>query len=48
MDYRGVTIMQGAERIDFGVYNDTERKDLAKKFIDAAEKLLEGLKDETT
>lgn len=44
----GISYTHGDTIINYGVAEDYERKWLARQFIDIAEKLLEGIKDETT
>ena len=44
----GVDVYTRDTKISFGTFNEQERNALARQFIDAAEKLLEGIKDETT
>ena len=46
--YMDVQILANNVRVDLGLFDDKERKELAEELIAAAEKLLEGIKDETT
>lgn len=46
--YAIVTVCSEYTTIDLGLLDEGERKALAQEFTDAAEKLLEGIKDETT
>lgn len=46
--YAIVAVCDEYTTIDLGLLDEDERKALAQEFIDAAEKLLRGIKDETT
>lgn len=41
-----VSISHNSATLFLGIHDETERKDLAKVFLNAAEELLSGLKDE--
>lgn len=43
--YQDVSIRDGGNIINLGLQNERERKELAQKFISAAQELLDGLDD---
>ena len=45
--YQDISIHDGGTTIDLGLHDERERKELAQKFLTAAEELLDGLSDET-